>query len=129
MIEILQCYKPSKRLQEETTSNDDNAAPTTSNDHNTYNDEIIDGKENVSKLGSVLESEVAPTLTICDSYIRYKNDKANRWKNKKKYQNKQPHARVKTQVNDSEIVCCIIFVKSRLISTIIHYLLSVSSNN
>ncbi|XP_065199938.1 endoribonuclease Dcr-1 [Planococcus citri] len=124
LIEILLQYKPSKRIIPESNQSTNNVVG--ENDEKNVQDDKLN-KENIpanqNENSETLEQS-AP-LTICDSYIRYKNDKANRWKNKKKFQNKQPHHnRPKSSVDESEIICSVIFVKSRLIATVIHYLLS-----
>ncbi len=118
LIDILKCYKPSKRPEEEPNPE---TASTPQGDEKSKDEKC----ENAEAGGA--ENEVQTPLTISDSYIRYKNDKANRWKNKKKFQNKQVHQRIRSQVEDSETVCGLIFVKSRLVASIIHYLLSVCS--
>lgn len=130
LIEILLQYKPSKRVAPEQPENDTNKAQVNDSEsknsedaESTYETNTAKGAENNSE-----SAEPTAPLTICDSYIRYKNDKANRWKNKRKFQNKQQNVhKPKASVDESEIVCGVIFVKSRLIATVIHYLLSVST--
>ncbi|XKL67863.1 hypothetical protein PGB90_003354 [Kerria lacca] len=117
LIDILQQYKPSKRLDLENANNESiisicNEKLNSCNNREKNNENFVN-----------TENESQTSFTICDSYIRYKNDKANRWKNKKKYQNKHDH-KTKLSIEESEIVCSVIFVKSRLIASIIHYLLS-----
>lgn len=127
LVEILLQYKPSKRIAPE--QNDANGAQSNDNNENKNlkNTPATDNEISVIKTDENLDSpEPAAPLTICDSYIRYKNDKANRWKNKRKFQNKQLNSnKPKSTVDESEIVCSVIFVKSRLVATVIHYLLSV----
>lgn len=120
LIDILLSYKPSKPPEPEVT---EEKAPSTSN-------EEVEGAEE-SKTEEIANPETPSltSLTICDSYIRYKSEKANRWKNRRKFPPKKLHIRVRVPLEESETVCSVIFVKSRLVASIIHYLLSVSGGN
>lgn len=125
LIGILSQYKPSKRIVLENAAAE-SSQPGESPTGTSVEESKAETPEAEIKAAAGAEASEPTPLTICDSYIKYKNDKANRWKNKRKFQHKPHHTRPKSLVDESETVCCIIFVKSRLIATVIHYLLSVS---
>lgn len=118
LIDILLSYKPSKPPEPEV--NEENTPSASS-------DAVEIAPDNKTEEIANPEITSSTSLTISDSYIRYKNEKANRWKNRRKFPPKQLHIKIRVPLEESETVCSVIFVKSRLVASIIHFLLSVSN--